>query len=248
MIQSSPCRLRERLHGPSRREQVAQTTRADLHVAIGEQHRRADQQDLQHRDGRDRRIDLPFEILQDRDRQRRAPRPDQEQAQLQIAERGDEAEHRGGDDAGQDRRAGSPAGRSCSGSAPRFCAASSSVRSKPARLAVTRRTVQGITISTCPLTSPAKRAEDRQPGLDLGLDMEHVERDAQHHAGHHQRHQQQVVERARGRESGSATGTALPARRRPDRCSVAITPSCRLSRKPSTNRSLPAMAAYQRSE
>ena len=38
--------------------------------------------------------------------------------------------------------------------APRLCAASSIDRSSPARLAVTRRTVQGMTISTWPAISP----------------------------------------------------------------------------------------------
>ena len=37
--------------------------------------------------------------------------------------------------------------------APRFWAASSMARSTPARLAVTRRTTQGMTITTCPATS-----------------------------------------------------------------------------------------------
>ena len=37
--------------------------------------------------------------------------------------------------------------------APRFCAASSVLRSTPARLAVTSRTIQGMTITTWPATS-----------------------------------------------------------------------------------------------
>ena len=40
-------------------------------------------------------------------------------------------------------------------SAPRFCAASSRVRSKPAKLASTSRTTQGITTSTWPDSSPS---------------------------------------------------------------------------------------------
>ena len=42
-----------------------------------------------------------------------------------------------------------------SGVAPRFCAASSMLRSKPARLALTRRTLHGMTRRTCPATSAA---------------------------------------------------------------------------------------------
>src|SRR4030095_13723874 len=75
-----------------------------LDVAVRDQQARADQRDLQQRDGGDRRVDAPLQTLQDRDRERRLPRRDQEQGHLQIAERDDEAEQRCGDDSRLDDR------------------------------------------------------------------------------------------------------------------------------------------------
>ena len=79
--------------------------------------------------------------------------------------------------------------------APRFCAASSVVRSTPARLAVTSRTIQGMTITTWPATRRVEVPSTSTSSAVLGLDMEDVHRGAQHDARHDQRHQQQVGER-----------------------------------------------------
>src|SRR5919197_132622 len=73
------------------------------------------------------------------------------------------------------------------GSAPRLCAASSSVRSNPANVAVTKRT------------------EDRQPSLrgDLQLDVRDIKRRAKHDAGDHQRKQEQADQEFSAGESES---------------------------------------------
>ena len=135
----------------------------DLHVAVGHDHRDADQRDLHHRDGRDRRIDLPFEILQDRDRQRGAARRRPGTGSFRdcrTRSRSRTARRRR-------CRAGSPAasrgGTSVHGGAPRFFAASSIVGSKPARLAVTSRATHGMTISTCAAISPAVEPSSGRP-------------------------------------------------------------------------------------
>src|ERR1051326_5036427 len=90
----------------------------ELDVAVGKQHCPTDQQDLHHRDRGDGRIDLPFEILQDDDRQGGGGKVRRQKVTRALA--------------------------------PRFCAASSMLRSTPARLAVTSRTTQGMTITIWP--------------------------------------------------------------------------------------------------
>ena len=81
------------------------------------------------------------------------------------------------------------------GVAPRFCAASSMLRSKPARLALTRRTLHGMTSRMCPATRAAIEPRIGSSVSDRRLDMEHVERGAEHDAGNDERQQQQVAER-----------------------------------------------------
>src|SRR6516225_6800618 len=64
---------------------------AQAHEAIGRHHRPRDDRDLYQRYGRDGGIDLPFEILQDRDGQSGFAGAHQEKRELEIAERDDEA-------------------------------------------------------------------------------------------------------------------------------------------------------------
>src|SRR5438874_2249861 len=75
-----------------------------LDEPIGDDHRRAEQQDLQNRYRRDRRIDAVLEILKNRNRQSGATGADQKHRHLEIAERHDEAKQSGRDDARADRR------------------------------------------------------------------------------------------------------------------------------------------------
>ena len=131
----------------------AQTTRPILTKRSVISIAAADEQDLQHRHRGDGRVDLPFEILQDGDRQRGAAGTDQEQAHFQIAERGDEAEQRGRDDAGQDRGQGDAAERGPAvGAEALRRLLDGAVDAGEARR--DSRTVQGMTISTWPATSP----------------------------------------------------------------------------------------------
>src|ERR1700730_7636296 len=67
---------------------------AEADESVRDQHAAGDDDDLDERDRGDGRIDLPFEILQDRARQGGLARPDEEQRDLEIAERDDEAEER----------------------------------------------------------------------------------------------------------------------------------------------------------
>ena len=178
-----------------------------LDEAVGDQHRRADQQDLQHRHGGDGRIDLPFEVLQDGDRQRRAARArpgtgSSPGCRTRMTKPNSAAATTPG------RMAGSVTWRNVvQRSAPRLCAASSIERSKPARLAVTRRTVQGMMIITCPAIEPGERAQDRQPGGELDLDMEHIEARCRARRPAPPAAAAAGCSAPRGRESESAQGT-----------------------------------------
>ena len=102
---------------------------------------------------------------------------------------------------------------------------------------MTRRTIQGMTITMWPRDQARRRCRARrQLESDLDLDLEDVDRGAEHDARHDQRQQQQVVRAARGRGSRRRTrqSAGRHAEREPDRPSRA-TPTWRLRRKPSTN-------------
>ena len=134
----------------------------DLHVAVGDEHRRADQQrsactetaamvgSIFH--SRYCRIAIGSVVR---------PAPTRNRLISRLPKDDDEAEQRAGDDARPDRRQGhAPEGR------PRRWRRGSSPPprrrgSKPARLAVTRRTAQGITISDVAGDERRGRAEDR---------------------------------------------------------------------------------------
>ena len=85
--------------------------------------------------------------------------------------------------------------KACSGVAPRFNAASSIERSNPPRLAVNSRTVQGIVIMMCARIESGARAQERQLGRELDLDLEHVDGRAGDDARNHQRQEKQRVQR-----------------------------------------------------
>ena len=121
------------------------------------------------------------------------PGPDEEQAHLEVAERGHEAEQRGRHDAGADGRQGHAAeGREAVGAEALGSLLDRSVepgeagRHQPHRPWDDDQHMAG--------DQAAERAEDRQSGVELHLDVEHIERDAQDDARHHQRQQQQAAQ------------------------------------------------------
>jgi hypothetical protein len=173
----------------------------DIDEAIGHQHHRADEQDLQHRHRCDGRVDLPFQILQDRNRKGGAAGADQEQAHFQISERGDEAEQGRGDDARQNGGQGDAAERGQSVGAEALGGflhgavhAGEARGDQPHGPGDREQDVAG--------DQSAERAEHRPASGDLGLDKEYIERDAEHDARHDQGQQQQIVDGLTPGEAG----------------------------------------------
>ena len=224
-----------------------QTTRPILTKRSVSSIARADEQDLQHRHRRDRRVDLPFEILQDRDRQRGAAGTDQEQAHFQVAERGDEAEQGRRDDARQDRRQRDAPERGQAIGAE----------------ALRRLLDRAIHADEARRDQPHRPGDrDQRRGRRSGRRASRGSASRSRSRSRHGRHTARCRARCPARSAAAAAGCSPPHARRSARApgrraagtpsarpiAVATTATCRLSRNPETNLSLPGMARNHFSE